>query len=350
MTAILLSLVELQNVPGGVELFSTQLQRAFKDLRVVTAQEARENGFFPKSDFSPLKEPWIAKSVCDYVQSMKKEWNPEVVISNGMMGWKLDGKEMGCPVITQFHGGYAPYADYAIPKTSLEYYRTRFIYARYERLCGKKSAARASNSDFTQQLVQDYYGISSKSIPLGIDFESFQPVSKNRSRKKLGIPLDKTVALFVGRPSTVKGFDVIQSIPKQFADVLFVWITFPAVQSVEPNVRSVGPVPHHQLNEYYSAADVVLNPTRFEGFGYVSLEALSCNTPLIATATGALVEEKPPNAVLLKKPGVESYSKALDGFLQDPFAENSRKWVKERYPIDSFIQSYMDWRESGFSD
>jgi len=52
----------------------------------------------------------------------------------------------------------------------------------------------------------------------------------------------------------------------------------------------------------------------------------------------------------LKKPGVESYSKALDGFLQDPFAENSRKWVKERYPIDSFIQSYMDWRESGFSD
>jgi D-inositol-3-phosphate glycosyltransferase len=43
-----------------------------------------------------------------------------------------------------------------------------------------------------------------------------------------------------------------------------------------------------RLADFYSAADLVLVPSRSESFGLVALEAQACGTPVVAAATGGL--------------------------------------------------------------
>jgi glycosyltransferase involved in cell wall biosynthesis len=53
-------------------------------------------------------------------------------------------------------------------------------------------------------------------------------------------------------------------------------------------VRLLGFVPDEDLADLYRAADCFVLPTRFlEGFGLVTLEALGCGTPVVATPVGA---------------------------------------------------------------
>ena len=48
------------------------------------------------------------------------------------------------------------------------------------------------------------------------------------------------------------------------------------------------PRPHHELVDYYRAADVCLVPSRTESFGLVALEAAACGTPVVAASVGGL--------------------------------------------------------------
>ena len=52
------------------------------------------------------------------------------------------------------------------------------------------------------------------------------------------------------------------------------------------------PQSHERLADFYSAADVVLVPSRSESFGLVALEAQACGTPVVGAAVGGL----PPSA------------------------------------------------------
>ena len=48
------------------------------------------------------------------------------------------------------------------------------------------------------------------------------------------------------------------------------------------------PQPQERLADFYSAADVVLVPSRSESFGLVALEAQACGTPVVAARVGGL--------------------------------------------------------------
>jgi D-inositol-3-phosphate glycosyltransferase len=48
------------------------------------------------------------------------------------------------------------------------------------------------------------------------------------------------------------------------------------------------PQPQARLADFYSAADVVLVPSRSESFGLVALEAQACGTPVVAAGVGGL--------------------------------------------------------------
>ena len=57
---------------------------------------------------------------------------------------------------------------------------------------------------------------------------------------------------------------------------------------LEQNIQLLDFIPAEQLPDYYRAAELFVLPTlHYEGFGLVTLEALACGTPVVATPVGA---------------------------------------------------------------
>jgi D-inositol-3-phosphate glycosyltransferase len=159
------------------------------------------------------------------------------------------------------------------------------------------------------------YGADPKRIrivPPGVDQELFAPRSKEEAKARLHLTNARLV-LFVGRIQPLKGADVairamaeaIRLAPDVMADALQVVVGGSAGHSPEidevarlmelATALGIGerviffpPQPHSRLADFYSAAEVVLVPSRSESFGLVALEAQSCGTPVLGARVGGL--------------------------------------------------------------
>ena len=78
-----------------------------------------------------------------------------------------------------------------------------------------------------------------------------------------------------------------------------------------------GHVPDEDLVALYSAADLFVQPSLFEGFGLPSLEAMACGTPVV-TAHSAAIPEVVGDAALMVDPlDVEALAGAISTVLTD---------------------------------
>ncbi|MEW6295733.1 MAG: glycosyltransferase family 4 protein [Candidatus Diapherotrites archaeon] len=339
MVKVLLTFATSSFIPGGVEVFSDQLNKVFGDIITISLNNTIKNSASYKFYFPPLKEPKIAYLIDKYFIDKYKEISPELIFVNGMYGWALPEKKTRAPIINILHGGYAPFADSALPKFSLDYFRNRFIYSFFERLSAKKAKLRISNSNFTRDQIKNYYGLDSKVVNPAIDTNIFRPINKNKAIKKLNLPQNKKIALFVGRPNYAKGFDIIVKLAKMCPHINFVNILYPPVNSTNKNMIIKSFVPHQKMVEYFSAADFLLWPSRFEGFGFVPLEALSCNIPVIAFRTGILNEINIKGIYYVKNNLAEEYLKIINSRVYNQKI-SSRKYIKKNFSFNKFKREF----------
>ncbi len=133
-------------------------------------------------------------------------------------------------------------------------------------------------------------------IPNGVDSTRFRPLPARHD--------DPPVVLFVGRLVAQKGVDVLL---RAFAAVL---ARLPQARlviagdgdqalylqrlarylGVMARVEFVGWQSGEDLVRCYGHCDVVAMPSRYEPFGLVALEAMSCGRPVVAARTGGLAE------------------------------------------------------------
>ena len=79
------------------------------------------------------------------------------------------------------------------------------------------------------------------------------------------------------------------------------------------------PQPQARLADFYSAADVVLVPSRSESFGLVALEAQACGAPVVAASAGGLrfVVRDGESGFLIEDHEPERYARAVLRILRD---------------------------------
>ena len=146
-------------------------------------------------------------------------------------------------------------------------------------------------------------------IRSGVDTERFQPRDKQAARRRLDIPQDRPLVLFVGNLEPRKQLDVLLRamgcVRERSPDPLLLVVGTGASagamdQTVQllrltsdldltNTVRFVGSVDDEHLLDYYAAADVFALPSSSEAQGIVALEAMACGLPVVATAVGGLL-------------------------------------------------------------
>jgi glycosyltransferase involved in cell wall biosynthesis len=151
-------------------------------------------------------------------------------------------------------------------------------------------------------------------VPHGLDVNVFKPLEKSVCRSLLGIPAGRTVLLCaienMGRP--LKGgallAEALQALPESVRKncVLLVFgRSSPSLLSRIPmEVIDLGYLNADALKVIaYSAADLLVNPSRAESFGLVALEAMACGTPVVAFRVGGIPElVRPGQSGLLAEP------------------------------------------------
>jgi teichuronic acid biosynthesis glycosyltransferase TuaC len=153
-------------------------------------------------------------------------------------------------------------------------------------------------------------------VPRGVDHTRFAPGNQDESRRRLRLPLNRPILLWVGRMVPVKGLDVLIAACKRLVDR---GTTFhlcligdgPLRPSLEQTcmaaglserVTFVGAVTQHDLPNWYRAADVTMLPSRSEGIPNVLRESLACGTPFVASRVGGIVEIADESACRLVPP------------------------------------------------
>jgi D-inositol-3-phosphate glycosyltransferase len=213
-----------------------------------------------------------------------------------------------------------------------------------ERRVIRRADAIVVSTEHERSALMEYYGARRESavvIPPGADLSTFRPIDRAAARRELG--LDGEALLFVGRIDPVKGLDTLLEALKLLEDraalrLLVVggsapgappWELDPDERSlrdlarelcVDDRVRWLGPIEQERLPFYYSAADVVVVPSRYESFGLVALEALACGAAVVASRVGGLptIVRDGENGLLVPWRTPEAFADRIEQILDDP--------------------------------
>jgi glycosyltransferase involved in cell wall biosynthesis len=158
--------------------------------------------------------------------------------------------------------------------------------------------------------ITDYakkYGVSSKncfSIPNGVNYSLFSSNigKKIEYRKKYGIDLSKTVILFRGRFSQVKGVcelaEAARKVVEENNQAFFIFVgggpLLPELQkSLKPisaNSKIFEWMPQDNIQELYIASNIFILPSKSEALPLTILEAMAARLNIIATPVGGIPE------------------------------------------------------------
>jgi len=87
---------------------------------------------------------------------------------------------------------------------------------------------------------------------------------------------------------------------------------------VSSSVEWLGYLSPEELVETYQAADVLVHPSRYEGFGLQILEAMACGLPVVCSNAGSLQEVAGDAALLVDPDDLEGFVSHIVGVFGDP--------------------------------
>lgn len=198
-------------------------------------------------------------------------------------------------------------------------------------------------------------------IPNGADTSRFKPIPQNEVREKLNLQVNRKIILFIGRLHPIKGpnflIDAISQIvnEKKQKELLLILIGSGSMETrlkeqvtslnISHNVLFAGGITHKEIPCWINASDVVCVPSQSEGFPAVSVEALACGKPVIASNVGGLPEIITNNDLgYLVEPGdtcqlADAIKKALS---REWDTDKIARYALERYSWQTIAQSTTD--------
>lgn len=262
-----------------------------------------------------------------------------------------------------------PHRPWKVEQLGAAYEATTWIErTAYANADGVIAVSRAMRDD-----VQALYGVSADRIRVihnGIDPDEYQPRPSPDVLRRLGVDATAPTVLFVGRITRQKGIlHLVRAIPELSAGVQVVLCAgapdtpglaremAAAVDDARRASRaSIVWIPEMMEKDdviaLYTRADVFVCPSVYEPFGIINLEAMACETPVVASAVGGIPEIVVPGETGLLVPcetgGSDSaeprdpaaFSRALasavNELLSDPARRKAMGHAARRRVLDHF--------------
>ncbi|WP_026567291.1 teichuronic acid biosynthesis protein TuaC [Bacillus sp. UNC41MFS5] len=148
--------------------------------------------------------------------------------------------------------------------------------------------------------AKELTGRDSMVLPIGVDLSRFKPLdeTKTQIRRRLQLPEDKKIIVFIGRLTQAKGvFELTHSLQWLSNDVAILFVgDGPAKDKLRQHsdynrrLFLMGQVENERVSDYLLASDVFALPSYTEGMPTVVIEALALKVPVICTSVGSVPE------------------------------------------------------------
>lgn len=250
-------------------------------------------------------------------------------------------------------------------------YRSKLLSAiltTVNRTVGNLALRCASRVVFISNVVQTYFcsRIAFQRAPLylpnGVNTQTFHPVAADERmaiRARLGIPGNVPVCLFVGRMVEKKGLHLLLPLVAQLPGIFWIFVgQGPLRQELAPsgNVSIFDGLAHADLADLYRAADLLVLPSRGEGFPLVVQEAFACGLPaLVSDETAAGCEAVRPLLFELSvtaPDACELWQQRLSGLTADRAALEARRgavaeFASQAWSWDHAVDVYTELYQGG---
>lgn len=285
MSEILIANWNLQKEAlGGQESFFKTLAEALNAKMVsYTKAESTYKNYLFSDAFNIVYRGYV---IDNYLKWYENLFNPKLIIRNSAVGGFMEFKT---PQIIIFQDPYYSIFNKMLEEgiflSICEHYLACINLQQRTAKQGKTVAV----SNFMKRDME-LCGIKcDKVIEEGIDTEKFKPVENKEELKKMhGLPLDKKIGIAVTKFTITKGWDILAKLINKFPDIHWI-VIMTEKKGSKPKLKNVTlaeQVNPEIMQRFYNCADFFINTSPVESFGLSSVEAASCNLPIIVYKTG----------------------------------------------------------------
>lgn len=299
---------------------------------------------------------WVAHthSTCGFFLAMSKRVRGFPVVCH------VHGTSRSHHVPIRYKGGGVVY-DYKPISVTYNMMRERLLWSSGDRVL--------TVSEAIKEDIVDYYKLPKDHVEVvynGVDVSVFSRDHKTEVPPQLASISNKSLILFVGHFGLRKGLayllSAMPSILKEVPDAHLLcvggvprWLgkedywglLRSQIQRLQigDNVTLMDSVPNSELPSYYLAAKVLALPSYYESFSKVTVEAMACELPVVATRAGGLMEviQDGRTGLLVGYASPAELSEAIVRILKDPreageMGRRGRERAQEMFTWDAVAQ------------
>src|SRR5215471_19226868 len=326
-----------------------ELDHPFREMRVYTPEPLGSDVYLPPFAVNVVLPSRLPLAAWEQFVLLKAHGNKDVLFCPSYVT-PLFAR---CPTFLIHHGSYEGFPQ-AFDWWTLN--KARAIYC----LSAHHATAVSTVSDHSKRDMVHYYRMKPEKIhvvPDGVDTRLFKPIEEQKTLSEWRVRQfgsDAPFILYVGKPverrnlsALVRAFALLKEHDGVAHKLLIVGADQPghspfrkviAELGLEKEVCVLGYANHQQMRSIYNAADVLVYPSSYEGFGMPVLEGMACGTPVITLNNTAFPEFAGGVAHLIKDAAVPTLRAEILALLRD------QEWRNQMRAEGPKRAASYDWR------